>query len=99
MRAMVSQITSLKIVYTTVYSGAGQRKRQSSASLAYVQRTHRWQVVSPHKWPVMRKMFPFDNIIMMMADILVPYVASPSAAMVLNMQKNGTLSSAEKDQL
>ena len=36
MGAMASQITSLSIVYLTVYSGADQRKRQSSASLAFV---------------------------------------------------------------
>ena len=33
---MASQINSLKIVYSTVYSGADQRKHQSSASLAFV---------------------------------------------------------------
>ena len=36
MSAMASQITSLTIVYSTVYSGAAQRKHQSSASLAFV---------------------------------------------------------------
>ena len=36
MGAMASQITSLTIVYSTVYSGADQRKQQSSASLAFV---------------------------------------------------------------
>ena len=35
MGAMASQITSLTIVYSTVYSGADQRKLQSSASLAF----------------------------------------------------------------
>ena len=34
MGAMASQITSVAIVYSTVYSGADQRKHQSSASLA-----------------------------------------------------------------
>ena len=34
MDAMAPQITSLKIVYSTVYSSADQRKHQSSASLA-----------------------------------------------------------------
>ena len=34
MGAMASQITSLTIVYSIVYSGADQRKHQSSASLA-----------------------------------------------------------------
>ena len=36
MGAMASQITSLAIVYSTVYSDANQRKHQSSASLAFV---------------------------------------------------------------
>ena len=61
MGAMASQITSLTIVYSIVYSGAGQRKHQSSASLAFVQGIHRWPVNSPHKGPVTRKMFPFDD--------------------------------------
>ena len=64
MSAMPSQITSLKIVYSTFYSGADQRKHQSSASLAFVQGIHRSPVNSPHKWPVTRKMFPFDDVIM-----------------------------------
>ena len=48
----------------SVYSGADQRKHQSSASLAFVWRIHRWPVNSPHKGAVTRKMFPFDDIIM-----------------------------------
>ena len=36
MGAMASQITSLTIVYSIVYSGADQRKYQSSALLAFV---------------------------------------------------------------
>ena len=64
MGAMVPQITSLTIVYSTVYSGADQIKQQSSASLAFVRGIHRWPVNSPHKWPVTRKMFRFDDVIM-----------------------------------
>ena len=64
MSAMASQITSLTIVYLCVYSSADQRKHQSSASLAFVRGIHRWPVNSPHKWPVTRKMFPFDDVIM-----------------------------------
>ena len=64
MTALVSQITSLTIVYSTVYSGADQRKHQSSASLAFVQEIHRGPVNSPHKGPVTRKMLPFDDVIM-----------------------------------
>ena len=43
MGTMVSQITSIWIVYSTVCSGADQRKDQSSASLAFVRGIHRWQ--------------------------------------------------------
>ena len=63
MAAMASQITSLVIVYSTVYSGADQIKYQSSASLAFVLGIHRWPVNFPHKWPITRKMFPFDDVI------------------------------------
>ena len=59
-----SQITSLTIVYSTVYSDVDQRKHQSSASLAIVWGIHWGPVNSPHKWPVTRKMFPFDDVIM-----------------------------------
>ena len=64
MSAMASQITRLTIVYSTVYSGADQRKHQSSASLAFVRGIHRRPVNSPHKGPVTRKRFPFDDVIM-----------------------------------
>ena len=63
MGTVASQITSLTIVYSTVYSGADQRKHQSSASLAFVRGIHRGPVNSPHKWQVTRKMFPFDDVI------------------------------------
>ena len=49
MSVMASQITSLTIVYSTVYSGTDERKYQSSASLAFVCGIHRW---------------PFDGVIM-----------------------------------
>ena len=64
MGAIAPQITSLTIVYSTVYSDADQRKHQSTASLAFVRGIHRGPVNSPHKWPVTRKMFPFDDVIM-----------------------------------
>ena len=64
MGSMASQITSLTIVYSTVYSGADQRKHQSRASLAFVRGIHREPLNSPHKEPVTGKMFPFDDIIM-----------------------------------
>ena len=64
MGTLASQITSLTIVYSALYSGADQSKDQSSASLAFVWRIHRGPVNSPHKWPVTRKMSPFDDVIM-----------------------------------
>ena len=64
MGTIASQITSLTIVYSALYSGADQSKHQSSASLAFVWRIHRGPVNSPHKWPVTRKMSPFDDVIM-----------------------------------
>ena len=64
MGVMASQITSLTIAYWTVYSGADQSKHQSSTSLAFVREIHRGPVNSSHKWPVTRKMFPFDDVIM-----------------------------------
>ena len=64
MGAMASQITSLTIVYWTVYSGVNQRQHQSSASLTFVREIHRWPMNSRHKGLVTRKMFPFDDVIM-----------------------------------
>ena len=69
MGAIVSQITTLTIVYPTVFSDADQRKHQRSVSLAFVWGIHRGPVNSPHKWPVTRKMFPFDDVIMTYASV------------------------------
>ena len=64
MSTIASQITSLTIVYSTVYSGVDQRKHQSSVALAYVRGIHRWPVNSPHKRPVTRKMLSLDDVFM-----------------------------------
>ena len=63
MGAIAFQITSLTIIYSIVNSDADQRKHQSSASFAFVRGIHRGQLNFPHKWPVTRKMFPFDDVI------------------------------------
>ena len=60
---VLHRITSLTVVYSTVYSDADERKYQSSTSPAFVRRIHRWPVNSAHKWPVTQKMFPFDDVI------------------------------------
>ena len=43
MGSIASQITSLTIVYSTVYSDADQRKHQSSASLAFARGIYRYR--------------------------------------------------------
>ena len=41
---------------------------QITALLAFVRGIHRSPVNSPHKGPVTRKMFPFDDVIMNVMD-------------------------------
>ena len=64
MSVMASQITGASIVCSSVCSGADQRKHQSSTLLVFVRGIHRWPVNYPHKWPVTRKIFPLDDVIM-----------------------------------
>ena len=87
MGTMASQITSLTIVYSTVYSNADQRKHQRSASLAFVRGIHRGPVNSPHKWPVTRKVFPFDDVIM------IPRIGSWRS--ITKLYQNSTSSNSE----
>ena len=64
MSTMASQInTGVTIVYSTDCSGAGERKHQSSAPLAFVRGIHGRPVNSPHKGPVTQKTFSFDDVI------------------------------------
>ena len=64
MGAMASQITVVSTVCSVVCSGADQRKHRSFAWLVFLRGIHRSPVDSPHKGPVTRKMFPFDDVIM-----------------------------------
>ena len=69
MSAIASQITSLVIVYSTVYSGADQRKYQSSPRhWPFLRGIHRGPV-SPHKGTVSRKMSPFDEVFMISSSM------------------------------
>ena len=77
MTMLASQITSLMVVYSIVYLGVNQRKHQSSASLAFVREIHRGPVNFPHKWPVTRKMFPFDDVIMPRDRQHLPNITAP----------------------
>ena len=47
--------------------GADERKHQSSTSLAFVRGIHRSPGNFPYKGPVTQKMFPFDDVIMLMS--------------------------------
>ena len=69
MSTKASRITGVSIVYSTICSGANQRKHQSSASLAFVRGIHRWPMNSPHKGSVTWKMYPFDDVIMQQACV------------------------------
>ena len=62
--SLIGLSVTLNLSITTVYSDADQRRHQSSASLVFVRGIHQRPVNSPHKWPVTRKMFPFDDVIM-----------------------------------
>ena len=57
MTTIASQITSLTVVYTTVYSDADQRKHQSSASLAFVWGIHRDRWIPRTKGQIRGKCF------------------------------------------
>ena len=64
MSTKASQITSVSIIYPIVfYFRRRSKKTWKLALLAFVRGIHQWPVISPHKWPVTRKMFPFDDVI------------------------------------
>ena len=89
MSTMASQITSLTIVYSAVYSGTDQRKHQSSPSLAFVRGIHRWPGNSPLKWSVTRKMLPFDDVIMSLLNVSLPAMWVINACRKIVEQWNG----------
>ena len=71
MGEMTSQITSLTIVYSTIYSGADQRKNIKVPRhwpLCGEFTSDRWI----HKGPETQKMFPFDDVIMSLEILKMP---------------------------
>ena len=70
MGAMTSQITK-----SSVHSDADHRKHKSSVSLAFVWGIHRRLVNSPHKGTVTRKMFPFDDVIVILPQLGCSYTS------------------------
>ena len=76
MTTMASQITSLTVVYSTVYFRRRSKKTSKPRVTGLCAGNSPGPVNSPHKGTVTRKMFPFDDVIMMAADAvaLAPYV-------------------------
>ena len=83
MSVMVPQITGLSSVCSIVGWSADHRKQHSSSSLAFLRGIHRSAVNCPHKKPVTRKMFPFDDFIMQhfwiicSNSIIFEYIGTP----------------------
>ena len=77
---MASQITSLTVVYSTVYSDADQRKHQSSASLAFVRGIHRDRWIPRTKGQLRGKCFH-----LMTSSWLFPaYLFTPVYRVIVN---------------
>ena len=97
MNTMASQITRPTIVYSTIYSGADQRKHQKSKSLSYARGIHRCQVncpvKSPHVGPVTRKISPFDDVIVWIAAVALELAVEASVGKA-NMLFSDDLSSS-----
>ena len=64
MNAVAAQFTGASVVCSTVSSGTDQNKHQSSASLAFVMGIRQSPGGSLSQRPVARKMFPFDDVLM-----------------------------------
>ena len=87
MGAMASQITSITIAYSTVYSCDDQRKHQSHASLAFVPGIPRRPANSPHKWPVTRKFFPVYDFILNWRAIFISQGVVDESFSLINCSK------------
>ena len=74
MSTMAHEITRISTVGSAVCWGAHHRKYQSSPLLAFVRGIHQGSVDFPHKGPVTRKMFPFDDVIMV--SVLSGYIVN-----------------------
>ena len=83
MSATASQITCVSIVCSIVCIGVDQRRHQSSTLLVFGRGIHLWPVDSPHKGPVTRKMFPFDDVIMYIVPIHVSVFMWESKSVII----------------
>ena len=87
MTTIASQITSLTVVYSIVYSGADQRKHQSSASLAFVWWIHRDRWIPRTKGQLRGKCV---HLMTSSCKALTPCVTRTSASMVLTISKQSS---------
>ena len=67
MGSMASQITSLAIDYSSVYSKIKETSKLRVTGICAGNSPG--PVNSPHKWPVTQKMFPFDDVIMHISSV------------------------------
>ena len=95
MTTMASQITSLTVVYSTVYSDADQRKHQSSAPLAFVWGIHRGRWIPRTKGQLRGKCFHLMtsscswgkwSMFLLLISALAFCIGRSSTAIVLIMQ-------------
>ena len=74
MGTIASQIISLTIVYSTVYSDADKKtSKRRVTGLCAGNSSGTGEL--PHKWSVTRKMFPFDDVIMSLIYSIIAPVA------------------------
>ena len=68
MSMVVAQITGVSIVCSNVYS-ATSKKISKLGIIGLCEGIHRWPVDSAHKGVITRKMFPFDDVILVPSNI------------------------------
>ena len=91
MGTIASQISSLTIVYSTAYSGADQRKHQLRVT-GLCAGNLPGPVNSPHQWPVTRKIFPFDDVIMIIFTFHTIHSPNKKMLPLENVISNAVLS-------
>ena len=70
MSAMTSQITGVPIVFVKRLFRRRIKKSSTLRVTGLCEEIHRWSTDSPHKRPVTREMFSFDDVIIMSISII-----------------------------
>ena len=90
MSTMASEITSLTLVYSTVYSRRRSKKTSKLRVTGLCVGNSPVTVNSSHKGPVTRKMFPFDDVIMTCCSFIIS-VCALKWAFFSNSKSNHTI--------